>query len=222
MAKALEQGNVADAVQSGRNALGALDEAKRAASRERFGRFADPNAERAVEESRRQMDAEVKWAEEKLDELRKRAARRAAPELKDHGDAEGKLAERARDLAKKGRDQEAPPAALDALHEAEQAANEAAQALKEGNADRGLKKQREAQQRLEMARDALGDEGGEREGEPGSDSERRMARDHTEIPKADAHKGPEEFRKRVIKGLGQPSSGKYRDAVKRYAEGLLR
>lgn len=49
-----------------------------------------------------------------------------------------------------------------------------------------------------------------------------MSRDHTEIPKADAHKGPEEFRKRVIKGLGQPTGGKYKEAVKRYAEGLLR
>ena len=43
-----------------------------------------------------------------------------------------------------------------------------------------------------------------------------------DIPKADAHKGPEEFRKRVIKGLGQPSGGRLKDAVKRYAEGLLR
>ena len=50
----------------------------------------------------------------------------------------------------------------------------------------------------------------------------RPSRQHTDIPKADAHKGPEEFRKRVIKGLGQPSGGRFKDAVKRYAEGLLR
>ena len=29
----------------------------------------------------------------------------------------------------------------------------------------------------------------------------RLSKEHAEIPKADAHKGPEEFRKRVIKGL---------------------
>ncbi len=221
MARAMEQGNAADAVQSGRNALGALDEAKRAASRERFGRFADPNAERTVDEARRQMEAEVKWAEEKLEELRRRAAQRAAPELREHGETEAKLGERARELAKKGRDQEAlPPAALDALHDAEQAAQEAARALREGDADKGLKKQREAQQKLEMARDALGD--GESERDSSSGDGDRMARDHTDIPKADAHKGPEEFRKRVIKGLGQPTGGKFKDAVKRYAEGLLR
>ncbi len=221
MARAMEQGNAADAVQSGRSALGALDEAKRAAARERFGRLSDPNAERTVDEARRQMEAEVKWAEDKLEELRRRAAQRAAPELREHGDTEGKLAERARELAKKGRDQEAlPPAALDALHDAEQAAQEAARALREGDADKGLKKQREAQQKLEMARDALGDGESERDASNGDGD--RMARDHTDIPKADAHKGPEEFRKRVIKGLGQPTGGKYKDAVKRYAEGLLR
>src|SRR5262249_11108994 len=115
MAKALEQGNAADAVQSGRNALGALDEAKRAASRERFGRLGD--GERTVDDARRQMEAEVKWAEDKLDELRRRAAQRAAPELREHGETESKLAERARELGKKGRDQEAPPAAIDALRD---------------------------------------------------------------------------------------------------------
>ncbi|HVH45633.1 MAG TPA: hypothetical protein VM925_24935, partial [Labilithrix sp.] len=111
--------------------------------------------------------------------------------------------------------------ALDALRDAEQAAQEAAKALREGDADKGLKKQREAQQKLEMAREALGDGEGERDA-PGSEGDRRPRNDHAEIPKADAHKGPEEFRKRVIKGLGQPSGGKYTEAVKRYAEGLLR
>ncbi|MBX3224345.1 MAG: DUF4175 family protein [Labilithrix sp.] len=221
MAKALEQDNPADAVESGRSALGALDEAKRAASRQRFGRFGDPGAEKTVDEARRQLEAEVKWAEDKLEQLRRRAAQRAAPELREHGDTEGKLGERARELAKKGRDQEAlPPAALDALRDAEEAAHEAARALREGDADKGLAKQREAQQKLEMARDALGDGEGDRDGS-NNDGD-RMARDHTDIPKADSHKGPEEFRRRVIKGLGQPAGGKYKDAVKRYAEGLLR
>lgn len=219
MAKALESGNAADAVQSGRSALGALDEAKRAAQRERFGRMSDPNAERTVDEARRQMEGEVKWAEQALEELKKRAAKRAQPELREHGEEEGKLAERTRELGKKGRDQEMPQGAIDSLREAEQLEHEAAQALRDGDADRGLKKQREAQQKLEQARDALGDEEG-RDSQPG-DGE-RPSRDHTDIPKADAHKGPEEFRKRVIKGLGQPSGGRYKDAVKRYAEGLLR
>jgi hypothetical protein len=220
MARALEQGNAADAVQSGRNATAALEEAKRAAQRERWGRFGDPAADKTVEEARRGLEAELKWAEEKLDELRKKAAQRAGPELREHGDTEGKLAEKARDIAKKGRDQEGfPPTALEALQGAEQAAREAASALKQGDAEKGLQRQREAQQKLEQAKEALGDGDGERgDGE----GDRGPSQDHAEIPKADAHKGPEEFRRRVIKGLGQPSGGRLKEAVKRYAEGLLR
>ncbi len=222
MARALEEGHAADAVQSGRNSVGALEEARRAAMRERWGRFADPAAEKVVDDARRGIDAELKWAEEKLEEMRRRAAQRAGPELRDQGEAEGKLADRAREIARKGRDQEAlPPSALDALESAEQAAREATRALREGNADRGLAHQREAQQKLEMARDALGE--GEQGSEEGQEGERgNLSHEHTDIPKADAHKGPEDFRKRVIKGLAQPSGGRLKDAVKRYAEGLLR
>ena len=222
MAKALEIGNAADAVQSGQNAISALDEAKRSVARESFrGRSSDPNAERTIEATKKQLENEVKWAETQLDELRKKAAQRAAPSMREDGETEGKLAERTRDLEKKGRDQDLPPAALDALRDAEQAEREAAAALGNGDADRGLKKQREAQQKLEMARDALGDDGREANDGEDKDSSAR-SHDKTDIPKADAHKGPEEFRKRVIRGLGQPSSGRYKDAVKRYAEGLLR
>ena len=217
MAKALEQGNAADAVQSGRNATAALEEAKRAAGRERWGRFGDGAPDKTIDEARRKLEAELKWAEDKLEELRKKAAQRAGPELRDDGVIESKLAEKAQAIAKKGRDQEAlPPGALEALQGAEQAAREAASALKQGDAERGLQRQREAQQKLEMAKDALGD------GERGDGDDLSSNQDHAEIPKADAHKGPEEFRKRVIKGLGQPSGGRLKDAVKRYAEGLLR
>lgn len=219
MAKALEQGNASDAVQSGRSALGALDEARRAAQRERFSRFGEPSAERSVEEARRGLEQELKWAEEKLEELRKKAAQRANPELREHGDTEGKIADKARELAKKGRDREAPEGAIDALQDAAEAAREAARHLKDGDVERGQKKQRDAQQKLEQAREALGDGS---EGGSGDDGDRHDPREHADIPKAEAHKGPEEFRKRVIKGLGQPSNGRLKDAVKRYAEGLLR
>jgi hypothetical protein len=225
MARALEQGNASDAVQSGRNAQSALEEAKRAAQRERFTR-GDPNAEKQVDDAKRQLEGEVKWAEDKLAEMRKKASQRKAPELRQDGEEEGKLSDRARDLARKGRDEDLPQGALDALRDAEEAAREASQALKEGDSERGLKKQREAQQKLEQARDALSDNESEGEGEGdgrhGEGESGKLNKDHTDIPKADAHKGPEEFRKRVIKGLGQPSGGKYKDAVKRYAEGLLR
>lgn len=219
MARSLEQGNAADAVESGRSAMSALDEAKRAAGRDRWGRLGEDRPDKTVEDARRGIEAELKWAEDKLAELRKRAAQKAAPQLREHGDAENKLAERARDLSRKGRDQELPQGALDALEGAEQAARDAANALRQGDAERGLQKQREAQQKLEMARNALGEEG---EGEQGEGEGEGTRSSGGGIPKADQHKGPEDFRKRVIKGLGQPSGGRLKDAVKRYAEGLLR
>ena len=70
-----------------------------------------------------------------------------------------------------------------------------------------------------MAKEALG---ASNDGDRGSEGEGDPSSDHAEIPKADAHKGPEDFRRRVINGLGQPSSGRHKDAVRRYAEGLLR
>ena len=41
-----------------------------------------------------------------------------------------------------------------------------------------------------------------------------------DIPRT--HKGPEEFRRRVMRGLAEPAGGSVKDAWRRYAEGLLR
>lgn len=224
MANSLEQGNPADAVQSGRSALQALDEAKRTAARERWSAFSqgDGDAERKLDEARRKLEPEVKWAEERLDALRKRAAERAASQLSQHGEEEDKRADRAEKLGERGREQGVPPPALDSLEAAGRAAREAARALKRGDAERGLDRQREAQRMLEMAKEALGNDEGEGNDQGAEGSESDPALSHADIPKADAHKGPEDFRRRVIKGLGQPSSGRHQDAVRRYAEGLLR
>jgi hypothetical protein len=221
MAKALSQGNAGDAVESGKNANSALDEAKRALQHEpRRSSSRGGAAERTIDNARKTLDAELKWAEEKLAMLRQQAERRAGPELRADGETEGNLASRARDVSKQGKEREAlPPAALEALESASRAADEAAMALREGNAQKGLQRQREAQQKLESAKEALGENEGERDQ---GNSERTPSNDHAAIPKADAHKGPEDFRKRVVKGLGQPSSGQLKEAIKRYAEGLLR
>ena len=223
MARSLEQGNPADAVSSGRNALQALDEAKRTATRERWMGVRDPNgaeADRRIEEAKKKLEPEVRWAEQQLEQLRKKASDRAAPQLNQHGDEEEKMANRAKGVGEKGRDQGAlPEAALEELEGAERTAHEAARALKQGDAERALKLQREAQRQLEAAKEALGKS---EDGEHGEGGDRDMSLDHADIPKADAHKGPEEFRKRVIKGLGQPASGRQKDAIRRYAEGLLR
>lgn len=222
MAKSLEGGNPADAAQSGRSAMQALDEAKRIAAREKWLHGGDPDTERKLDDAKKKLEAEVRWAEQQLEAMRRRAAERARQQLQQHGDEEEKIADRAQKLGEKGRGQAAlPQPALEALDDAERAAREAARALKQGDAERALERQREAQRKLEMAKQALGQ--GDAEDNKSSDGDDGPpARDHADIPKADQHKGPEEFRKRVVKGLGQASGGRLRDAVRRYSEGLLR
>jgi hypothetical protein len=225
MAHSLEQGQSDDAVQSGRSALGSLDEAKKMLQRGSW--LDDPRGteQGRVDDVRRKLDAEEKWAEEQRQAMRKRAAERARKQLEQGGEEEGQLAERARQLADKSRDRGSlPDKAVESIEDAERAAREAAQALQQGEADRGLDRQRQAQRDLEAARQQLQGEEEEdsapspqREGEGKKPSDGRV-----DIPGAKEHKGPEEFRQRVVRGLGQPAGGSLKDAVHRYAEGLLR
>lgn len=223
MARSLEQGSPADAVQSGKSGLAALEEARRQVRSDRFSRFGfggEAEAERRIDDAKRKLEPELRWTEEKLEAMKKRAAERASGQLHQSGEGEQKLAERMGKLAERGKEKGALPApALDSLESAERAARDAARALRELSAEKGVSKQAEAQRLLEAAREALGDEG---QSDPprGDDGPTDMG--HADIPKADAHKGPEEFRRRVIQGLGQPSAGRLKDAVRRYAEGLLR
>jgi hypothetical protein len=134
------------------------------------------------------------------------------------------MAERARELGQKGREQ-MPGSALDALEEAEKSMQKAADQLHAGDPDHAMSDEQEAQRQLEMARQAMGnekDEGSDPgDSQPGDDNG-RLSREKADIPDADAHKGPEDFRRRVTQGLSQPASGRLKDAVRRYAEGLLR
>jgi hypothetical protein len=226
MARSLDRASVQDAVQSGRGALGALEEAKKMLQRRSW--IEDPGGDerRRVEDSRRKLDAEEKWVEERLEQMRKRTAERARKDLQAGGEEERKLAERARDLAQQGRDRGSlPQQAVESVDDAEQAARQAADALGQGDAEKGLERQREAQRHLEAANEQLrgDDEGGEsspssREGAEAAPS----TSSGVDVPTPNKHKGPEEFRRRVMRGLGQPASGALKEAVRRYAEGLLR
>ena len=226
MARSLEQAQAGDAVQSGRSALGALDEAKKML--QRGGWLEDPSGHelRRVEDARRALDAEEKWAEQVIAQARRRAAERARKQLEQGGDEEGRLADRARDIGQRQRERGAlPEPAVESLDDAERAAREAAEALKQGEADKGLERQREAQRHLEAASEQL--RGDEEDASGGSSTGPEGARDTgsqsvVNVPKPGDHKGPEDFRRRVVQGLGQPAGGSLKDAVRRYAEGLLR
>jgi hypothetical protein len=224
MAKSLEQGRPDDAVQSGRSAVGSLEEAKRMLQRGGWTDDPSGDAQKRVDDARRRLDAESKWAEERLRQMRHQAADRARKQIEQGGEEEGSLADRARSLAQKGRDRGAlPEQAIDSIDDAERAARAAAEALKQGAADRGLERQREAQRDLEAAREQLqGDDDEPGASQAGSSEGSRLGTSDVVIPKPGMHKGPEEFRRRVVRGLARPAGGGLKDAVQRYAEGLLR
>lgn len=224
MAQSLEQGRPKDAVESGRGSVGSLDEARR--TLQKSGWFEDRAGEdrKKVDDARGKLEAETKWAEQQLRALQQRAQQRARGKLAQGGRDEDKLAERARELGQRADDEGSlPQPAVEAIQDAERAMRSAARSLEQGDADRGMEKQLEAQRHLEQAQQKL-------EGEDNEERQNRSAQGDKEgggslgsvpIPPKGG-KGPEEFRRRVVRGLGQPSSGALRDAVRRYAEGLLR
>ncbi len=223
MARALEGSQAGDAVQSGRSAVGSLDEAKKIL--ERGGWFEDPSGRdlQRIDDARRKLATEERWAEQAVEQLRKRASDRARKALQEGGEEEGKLADRARDVARQGKDRGSlPEDALESVEDAERAARQASDALREGNADRGIERQREAQRALEAASAHLHDDD-ESQGHPGQGGEASESDPGGGGPLGPGdYKAPDKFRRRVLRGLEQPSSGALRDAVRRYAEGLLR
>jgi hypothetical protein len=226
MARSVEDGRQDDAVQTGRSATGALDEAKKMLQKGAWLDDPTGDAQRRVEDARRRLEEETKWAEGQREEMRRRAAERARKQLEESGSAEGKMADRARELGQRGRQRGAmPDEAVESIGRAERAAREAAEALQRGDAERGLDRQREAQRDLEAARQQLEgnaeDQGTARNDAADGDG-REPSHEQVNIPGKGKHKGPEEFRRRVLRGLGKPSSSALRDAVHRYAEGLLR
>ena len=220
MAGALEGGRPRDAVESGRRAAQKLADAQRAAEQS-GGFFPEDRAGREAGAAKPTIDRELAWAEEALEKLRRASSARAKADLQRHGKDEQKLVDKARELAKKGEggDRSMPQEMLDRLNDAEQAMREAEHALGQGDGENGLRKQRDAQRLLEMARGERDARGGEGERDDGTNE---TSKAKAEIPGKDKHKGPEEFRRRVLQGLGGSSDPLLREAVKRYAEGLLK
>jgi hypothetical protein len=226
MAGALEGGKPHEAVESGRRSLQKLGDAQRAAEQS-GGLFPEDRAGREAAAARPALERELAWAEDALQKLRRASQARAKGDLQRLSKEEQRLADKTRELAKKGEsgDTSMPQDTLDRLGDAEQAMRDAHRALNQGEGENGLRRQRDAQRLLEMARgeqespqqrDDTQQDDGER------DADGRMKKGKVKVPGAKAHKGPEDFRKRVIDGLGGSSDPLLREAVKRYAEGLLK
>jgi hypothetical protein len=226
MARALDDAQTEDAVQSGRSAVGSLDEAKKMLGQS--GWYEDPGGKDMdrVERTRRKLEAEERWAEQTIADQRKRAASQARQELEQGGEEEGKLADRAGEVARKaGARGSLPDQAISSLEDAERAARRAAEALRSGDADKGLEAQREAQRGLEAASGELrGDEDerdeGSGDGRQGSREGKGTGQSQDRPPLGPSADGSEEFRRRALRG-GAPT-GALKEAWRRYVEGLLR
>jgi len=220
MAGALDGANLKEAVSRGKEALKSLKESKRLGGDN--GMFDEGTGERAGQAAET-LEKELKWAEESLEKLRKAARERAKNDLNRSAKNEEKLAERAKNLSEKAKkgSRSLDESTLDRLNEAEQAMKEAQKALQEGDGEKGQKHQDTAQRALEMAqsnKDGEGDKSKSDEENPRS----RAVGGKADIPGKEKFKGPEAFRKRVMEGLSGPVDPALKEAVKRYAEGLLK
>ncbi|MEZ4293520.1 MAG: DUF4175 domain-containing protein [Polyangiaceae bacterium] len=221
MAGSLDSQNLQEAVERGREALKSLKESKRKGGDGGF--FEETTGERAGKAAEA-LESELKWAEEALEKLRQSARERAKEELSRSSKDEEKLAQRARELGEKARrgDRTLDDATLDRLNDAERAMRDAQRALQEGDGDAGKKHQEIAQRALEMAQGRKDDDGNSERPRGDQEGDHRPPGGKADIPGKDKHKGPEAFRKRVMDGLSGPVDPALKEAVKRYAEGLLK
>jgi Domain of unknown function (DUF4175) len=228
MADDLERGGFADAVKSGRGALAAFGRADRAAG----DRSPFPDARARSRRAAEKIEPEVVWAERALDRIRRAASARAGPDLRAAAPRESALADRARAIARDARSGSGAvdEPTMDLLEAAEQAMRQAAGALGALDADQALDRQREAQRLLDMAGAPAQADDGSADASDADRTERSRGdadgagdfRKRGYVPRAGGFKGPETFRRRVVEGLAAPADPRLRDAVRRYAQGLLR
>jgi uncharacterized membrane protein YgcG len=219
MASALEQGKLREALEQGKQASQSLGDARRIGEQSR-GFFPEERAGREAGSARETVQRELAWAEDAIEKLRKASAERAKGDLSRSSKGEQRLADRARDLGKKGEQgsRSLPQEMLDRLGDAERSMRDAEKALDEGDGERGLRHQRDAQRLLEMTRDQHAEE---RDRESDSEGQKDPA-GKADIPGKGNGKTANDFRRRVLEGLSGSSDPVLREAVKRYAEGLLK
>jgi len=220
MAGDLERGKLDQAIRRGERAIDALRQAAEAASRAPPA-SADAAVGREATTAERPLSEELRWAQQALEQLQDLASERAAEQLDRSAKREAELAERARRIHQQSAEGEAPlpQALLDRLAQAADAMDDAKRNLERRQGRQGLQAQREAQRLLEMAMPESDDRGADRDSSEGEGS--RMAHD-TEVPGEHRDPSARAFRQRVTEGLRGPLPPHLRDALRRYAEGLLR
>ncbi|MBI4702020.1 MAG: DUF4175 domain-containing protein [Deltaproteobacteria bacterium] len=219
MAGALDDANLNQAVGSGKQAAEALREAERLA-RGAAGTAADPALGQRAAQAREALERELEWAEQARRDWQRRASERARAELERAARREKDLAQRARKLAEQGAGEAAPmpEAMVERIGQAGSAMDQAGRLLGGGNGEQGLERQREAQRLLDMA---AGDQDGAAP-DKGEEGDRGESAQDTQVPGGSRDERADRFRQRVLEGLKGRATPALREAVRRYAEGLLR
>jgi len=220
MAGALEQGRLAEATDRGERAVEALKEASRRGSSSPYPDDAETGKQAGG--ARTEVEEALQEVADALRVMREKASNRAKGDLEGSGQDQEKLGERVGELAQKGEDGERsmPGEMLDQLREAQDAMREAERSLEKGEGEDGLELQKKAHRLLEMARGERDEDSGEGQEQGKRDGDGKSLAQETEVPK-DRRDGPEEFRRRVLEGLGGDADPRLREAIRRYAEGLL-
>ncbi len=225
MAERLERLELDEALDSGDKALGLADEAKSKA--ERPESIADVTDRDALETARQALSEAKAWAERARAALKNDARERARGHLGEAAERERSIERRTGELGERAEKSEAslPESMLDKLRRARDAMRDAASELGQGRGEAGLSHQREAQRLLEQGgtgRTTDGDEraGDERHADRHGENGHGMGTDAA-VPAADDRRRAQEFRRRVLEGLGKERGSRLEPAIRRYAEGLL-
>lgn len=218
MAFELERLAFEEALESGRRAKAAAEDAQR--------RGLDSMTARELEALNQELTEHMAWAEQQRSRLKALTEQAAKQTLSEVSRVERELAERARRLSKEDTGKAALPEKVrERLSQAQRLMEDAAFRLDGGDGEVGLNLQRQAQRLLEESETGQTGGEGEEEQKPGAGSEhggKNRAGIGGDVPNPGRENGAEDFRRRVLEGLGKRSGGRLSPAVKRYAEGLLR
>jgi hypothetical protein len=217
MAHNLESVRLQEAVDSGRRAASALDEALRKAQ-------AELSSSGDLEIAKSAVDEQLRWAESQLAQSQQAARDNSRQALQGPAALEDELAGTAAGLAKRGEKESTPlPAEVtERLRQADQLMRQAARALRGGEGEAGLALQRQAQRLLETADQGKPSDAESTEEGSNEDASGKSAGFGGDVPNAEEQNRAEAFRRRVLENLGDNSAGRLSPAIKRYAEGLLR
>ncbi|MEN9578329.1 MAG: hypothetical protein RJA70_1338 [Pseudomonadota bacterium] len=217
MAFELERLAFDEALESARRAQAAAEDAQR--------RGLDSMTSRELESLAQEVRGHMAWAEEQRSRLKNLTEQAAKQSLAEVSSVERELAERARRLSKEDTGKAALPEEVrERLSRAQRLMEDAAFRLSGGDGEVGLSLQQQAQRLLEESDTGQtgGEEPGENPGESGAHGGQKKTGVGGDVPDPALHNGAEDFRRRVLEGLGKRSGGRLSPAVRRYAEGLLR